>query len=800
MLNEYLKIKTNPIASKENVVKFADYRITLLTDRLIRIEKDKNKIFNDNPTLSVWYRNAPTVKFSVKKGNDNIKIITETRTFSINCDYDKSYVLIDGKRQKLSNDKNLKGTYRTLDCFDGNRYYYGGEIIDLGFGVCSKSGVAIVDDTKSLVLDKNGKVGDCFGEELDVYVFAYGNDYKGAVKGLLQITGKIPLLPRYSLGNWWSRYYPYSDKTYLQLLDKFEEKNMPFTVATIDMDWHYSNYVDEQLGISKAGKNTEYYGCNATGRDLGWTGWTWNKELFPDYKAFLSELHNRGLKVAVNLHPAGGVRYFEKQYNEMAKAVGQNPKEEKPIKFDVTSDDFINAYFDVLLKPYEKDGVDIWWIDWQQGSDSGKVGLDPLWSLNHYHYLNSQTDGNNLILSRYSGVGAHRYPLGFSGDTIVTWDTMEFIPYFTITASNIGYGWWSHDIGGHMYGIKDDELVLRFVQFGVFSPINRLHSCDHEMMTKETWSYTGGKGYIINEYLRLRHKLMPFLHSMNYKCHTEGQMLLEPLYYYYPEEKNAYKFKNQYMFGGNILVAPITKPSKEKGITKLYVWLPKGVWTDMFTGMKYTGGKVIEIARWLEEYPVFIKEGSILPIDGDKELSGKNPKNLEIDIYSGNGTFDLFENDDENYSFTRIRSQSLDGKQIVDISFDGDYIPNKDRSLTLIFKDLVGEVTVYKNSEKINDEYLWYAENAGAKISSIDYSSTYQVVLSVKEEKTEEILVKSVKNYLSKMEGDNLKRTDFYDKLILSKSKEEFANLVNGCDFLAKAYKIRLLEICEIFE
>ena len=113
---------------------------------------------------------------------------------------------------------------------------------------------------------------------------------------------------------------------------------------------------------------------------------------------------------------------------------------------------------------------------------------------------------------------------------------------------------------------------------------------------------------------------------------------------------------------------------------------------------------------------------------------------------------------------------------------------------------MVGEVTVYKNSEKINDEYLWYAENAGAKISSVDYSSTYQVVLSVKEEKTEEILVKRVKNYLSKMEGDNLKRTDFYDKLILSKSKEEFANLVNGCDFLAKAYKIRLLEICEIFE
>ena len=97
--------------------------------------------------------------------------------------------------------------------------------------------------------------------------------------------------------------------------------------------------------------------------------------------------------------------------------------------------------------------------------------------LNHYHYLDSGRRGNRrLTFSRYAGLGSHRYPIGFSGDTVISWDSLDFQPYFTATASNVGYGWWSHDIGGHMKGTKDDELATRWVQLGVFSPINRLHS------------------------------------------------------------------------------------------------------------------------------------------------------------------------------------------------------------------------------------------------------------------------------------------------------------------------------------
>ena len=280
------------------------------------------------------------------------------------------------------------------------------------------------------------------------------------------------MIPRYALGNWWSRYHAYTEREYLQVLNGFEEHDVPLSVATIDMDWHYSDYVDEEKQITASGKNTAFYGGNN-----GWTGYSWNKNLFPDYKAFLKKIEDKNLKITLNLHPADGVRWWEDRYNEFAAALGKDASTQAQIPFDFTSDDYINNYFKILHRPYEKDGVAFWWIDWQQGKTTKLQRLDPLWLLNHYHYLdNSASHDVGLILSRYCGAGAHRYPLGFTGDTSITWKTLRYLPYFTATASNVGYSWWSHDIGGHHHGAQDEELYVRFLQFGVFNPINRLHS------------------------------------------------------------------------------------------------------------------------------------------------------------------------------------------------------------------------------------------------------------------------------------------------------------------------------------
>ena len=135
------------------------------------------------------------------------------------------------------------------------------------------------------------------------------------------------------------------------------------------MDWHLVD-VDPQYGS-------------------GWTGYSWNRELFPDPEAFLAEVHRRGLRVTLNVHPADGVRAFEDAYPEMAAALGLDPDAGLPIAFDVTDQAFMAAYLGILHRGLERQGVDFWWLDWQSGPYSRVAGIDPLWMLNHFHFLDS---------------------------------------------------------------------------------------------------------------------------------------------------------------------------------------------------------------------------------------------------------------------------------------------------------------------------------------------------------------------------------------------------------------------------
>jgi alpha-glucosidase (family GH31 glycosyl hydrolase) len=524
MLDKHLLVATRPQANAKNIVCWGNYRITVLQDRLFRLEYSENRKFRDEATQAVWYRDMPAQEFSLEEKDGKLYVSTSACTLLVAPKRKDCRVLLNGKELKIDNAQNLMGTYRTLDRFDGKYYKYKEECrkIQLGTGVCSRSGVAVFNDEKSLALGEEGALLPTRGDGSDEYVFAYGDDYRSAVNALYILTGKAPMIPRFALGNWWSRYHIYTDKEYLRLLNYFEEQDVPLTVATIDMDWHYSNKEENErlFAIEAQGRmNTEYIGAlNTT-----WTGYTWNKRLFPDYKAFLNKIKEKNLKITLNLHPADGIRFWEQQYEDMANAVGIDPTEGKYVPFDIANETFVNAYFKILHKPYEEDGVAFWWIDWQQGTNSKMEGLDPLWALNHYHYLdNALNHSTPLILSRYCGVGSHRYPLGFSGDTFITWDTLDYLPQFTATASNVGYTWWSHDIGGHFCGEKEDEMYARHIQFGVFSPINRLHCSNSEVCTKEPWAYRNGTGEIAKNFLRFRHRLIPYLYTASYRTHKKG--------------------------------------------------------------------------------------------------------------------------------------------------------------------------------------------------------------------------------------------------------------------------------------
>lgn len=630
-LNPHLVAKTNGKCNPKQEYITGKIRITVIAPELIRVEFDDRSTFVDSATQSIWFRDLGECPFTLRFLEKHIEVKTEKAVYYINRKKKRiDYVSLNGEIIKANNSDNLKGTYRTLDMTRGRA--------PLGIGVIGKKGVAVIEDN-SLIL---GEDGECKPRpsEKDVYCFATKNPQR-ALSLFYKITGAPPMVPRYALGNWWSRYRRYSQSEYLELMDKFIEKEIPFTVATIDMDWHWVD-VAKRFGYKTF---RDSYICQR-----GWTGYSWNTELFPDYKEFLRELKAKNLHVTVNLHPASGVRSFENQYEEMCKEMGV-PADGSPIRFDCTNPKFLNAYFKVLHKPYEKDGVDFWWIDWQQGKKSKLPGLDPLWACNHYHTLDNGANGKRpLILSRYAGLGSHRYPLGFSGDACIVWKSLDFQPYFTYTASNVGYTHWSHDIGGHTMGNpENDELYLRWVQFGIFTPIMRLHS-SNMVMSKEPWNHKTVEEEA-TQALRFRHTLIPYLYTAYYDNFANYVPVCKPLYYDYPGIKEAYQAKNQYMFGPNLMVCPITTKWNKEGVSTREIWLPDGIWTDIFTG-EVLGGGVHTISRDKKSIPVFAKQGAIIPYADVEGNDFANPESMVINVYNcADGAYTLYEDDGETTDY-----------------------------------------------------------------------------------------------------------------------------------------------------
>ena len=625
-------------AKNEAVIQGKHYRFTVLTPCLIRMEYSESGKFVDQATQTVVNRTFPVPQFRLEETDCELKIVTS----KLRLTYNKKPFSSVGLKINISGNFpgilpvwhygdavcDLKGTARTLDGADG--------AIPLETGILSAQGFSLLDDGGTMLLDENGWIAsreDADGK--DLYFFGYGRDYITCLRDFHILTGEVPLLPKFALGNWWSRYYKYTEESYLRLMDRFAQEEIPFTVSVLDMDWHITD-VDPKYGT-------------------GWTGYTWNLDMFPDPKRFMDKLHEKGLKVTLNVHPADGIRAFEDCYKPFADYMGVLAEQEDPIPFQPGDEKFMKGYFDYVHHPMEKQGVDFWWIDWQQGNNSGIEGLDPLWVLNHYHYEDSRRSGKRgLIFSRYAGPGSHRYPVGFSGDSVITWESLDFQPYFTATASNIGYGWWSHDIGGHMQGIKNDELAVRWLQFGVFSPIMRLHSTCNEFNGKEPWRYNSIAENIMKKYLRLRHKLIPYLNTMNLRANQESMPLIQPMYYHNPLQEEAYHVPNEYYFGSELIVCPITSPvDKRTGMAKFAAWLPDGIWVDFFTGVTYEGGRNVDFYRGIDKIPLLARRGSIVPLDGREtgnELT--NTDILELHVFAGDsGEFCLWEDDSDAAEF-----------------------------------------------------------------------------------------------------------------------------------------------------
>ncbi|WP_455714045.1 TIM-barrel domain-containing protein [Anaerosporobacter sp.] len=761
---------------RENQIIGPSYRITMITPRMVRLEYQQDGKFQDELTQVVRNREFSTCEFRLIEKEEQLEIITDY----IHVIYNKKEFSNQGLSIKVRGNltvyhstwnygdsiEDLRGTARTLDLADGE--------VEIDQGILSWNGFSVLDDSHSFGVDKEGRLTPPVKNYIDFYFFGYGREYIDALKDYYHLTGNTPLLPRYALGNWWSRYYRYTQESYKDLIDKFEEKKVPLAVAVIDMDWHLVD-IDSRYGS-------------------GWTGYTWNEELFPDYKEFLQWLHNRNLHVTLNVHPAEGVRGHEIMYQDMANELGIDSTHEDPIAFDITDSNFVEAYFKHIHHAYEKDGVDFWWLDWQQGSTSKIEGLDPLWLLNYYHYKDSCRNGKRgLILSRYAGPGSHRYPIGFSGDTVMSWRSLDFQPFFTANASNIGYTWWSHDIGGHMLGVRSEELAVRWLQFGVFSPIMRLHSSASPFNRKEPWTYRVMTEQIMIYYLQLRHRLLPYLYTMNYRCHKEGEPLIQPMYYHNPECREAYDVKNEYYFGTELIVSPITKKGNETILLGCsQVWLPEGIYIDCMTGLIYKGGRSLWMYRPIEQLPVLAKAGTIIPmavLEGAKD-SVNNPEKMDIYIYAGaDGSFSLYEDDgityayqDGNYAITNMEWNYEEGIFTIH-PVDGEcncIPPEREYRIHIIgFKSCEGVCVGRKDNSDM--DLVTYDEDKGEYITEfypVAVNQGQEFYICAEMHLAKNPVLKKVFELLDRAEIETLTKERIYDELKKDESPYSLSSLM----------------------
>lgn len=631
----------HPLANPQAVIVTRQARFTLLTPRLVRMEYSPCGQFEDRPSQAFWHRQQPAPLFTSSE-TDGV-LVVETEALRLRYDsragaFSPASLQIELKESGTlwrcgdAPRGNLRGTYRTLDNASGR--------VELEPGLLSTEGWSVVDDSGSLVFDESGwlRQREAAPGSQDLYFFGYGQDYEACLRDYLRLTGSVPLIPRWALGNWWSRYWEYTQQDVMDLVEAFDRRQVPLSVFIIDMDWHL---VQNDSGVS------------------GWTGYTWNRDFFPDPAGLVAWLHQKKLKIALNLHPADGVQPHEADYAEMAAALGIDPSTRQPVEFAIENPDFARAYLEILHhRKEQREGIDFWWMDWQQGTRSGMQGLDPLWWLNHLHFYDLGRDGRKrpFIFSRWGGLGNHRYPIGFSGDAEITWESLAYQPYFTATAANVAYGWWSHDIGGHFKGFPSAELYTRWVQFGVFSPIFRLHSTKNAFIDQRPWGYDARVEEITSAAMRLRHRLVPYLYSMAWRNASQGSALVRPMYHTHPQHDEAYHQPHQYWFGSELIAAPVTRPADpELGLAQPLVWLPEGDWFDFFSGRQYAGGKIHSLLAGLEETPVFARAGAVVPLaGGESALRTDLPAELEWLVFPGaDNTFALYEDDGESTDYLR---------------------------------------------------------------------------------------------------------------------------------------------------
>ena len=769
------------MSNKNSIFSGKNYRITILTERLVRLEYSEDGHFLNEKTELAIDRNFPAVEFNIQQDSQFLQITT-------------SYFQLVYKKEApfkgptYAPDKNLRVSLVNSDKFwylgQPEARNFGGSAISLDAngvktkldnGLYSTDGFATIDDSNSLIYDEQGYLVKPEKKRTDIYLFMYRRDFGLCLKDYFKLTGKPALIPRYALGIWWNREKIYSDNDVKKIVQTFNRYRIPLSVILLSDFWHV-----------KDARNLDKYK----------TGFTFNPGLFPDPFDFTNYLHDRGVRIGLQMDPYEGIYPHELMYKDIKKELGIESEKDTVIPFNVFDKNIVRIYFEKLINPLINDGVDFFWIDYKQD-------LATLKALNYYHNSDLFIKSNNrpLTMSRNTMVAAHRYPIHYSGETIVSWDTLNYLPSFNSSASNIGLSWWSHDVGGFKEGTEDSELYMRYVQFSCYSPIFRFAAKRGPYYKREPWLWDVKTFNIVKEYCSLRQRLIPYIYTEGYKYSETGLPLVQPLYYSYPEIYDEPIYKNEYFFGSELFVAPITTKRDEiinRVIQRIYI--PKGMWYDFKTGKKFPGNKRYIAFYKDEDYPVFAKAGSIIPLSVfDENINVSNiPNKMEVHIFPGeSNTYDLYEDDGVSTLYKK-------GYYTI-TAFDYNYMQN---NYTLIIRPKEGkngilpatrdykirfrntreadDVEIYIDQEKADLEFTTYVEDTDFIVDIKDVPTTKQVTINCKGKDIEINAVRIINEDINSI---------INDLMIETRLKERIAAIVFSKDLSIRKKRIMIRKL-----
>lgn len=456
-------------------------------------------------------------------------------------------------------------------------------------------------------------------KEIDYWITA-GDTPAEIVEAYADVSGKVPMMPDYGLGFWQCKLRYASQDEVLNIAREYKKRNLPLNVIVIDF-FHWVHEGD----------------------------WGFDPKYWPDPKAMCKELHEMGIKVMVSIWPTvedNSVNYQELYENGLLVRAnsGQSYAMSTQHFFDATNPEAQKFVWKTCRKNYLDMGIDLFWLDEAEPEysipdfdayrmyEGSSLETGNRFSVGYakafYDGMKETGNENPVNLIRSAWAGSQKYgALVWSGDVPSTYTYMDYQMKAGLNMGLAGIPWWTADIGGFHGGNINDpefrELLIRWFQFGTFCPVMRLHGNrePHVVSVKsaggqeiasgadnEIWSYGQEAEKILTKYVLLRENMKPYTKEIMKQAHEKGSPVMRTLFYEFPEDAKAWEVDDAYLFGADVLVAPIV----HGGQRERKVYLPQGAsWVDALRGTKYEGGQEVVVEAPLEWMPVFTREGSM---------------------------------------------------------------------------------------------------------------------------------------------------------------------------------------------